>query len=481
MNLFEKLPDNFFSILSSKNKNIYGIALVTLYDALTLYRNRIRKSDYLDLLKSCGEKEVTLFSFEDEGVEDDSPLFYEPSLSQKANFVVRRLMETGWILIEQDVKTGTEYILLPTYSISMLKIIYEFMNSNESQYVSYVHSTYSDLKLEDELQDEFMYKTLESAYNNTRTLEIEVAKLDHSIRVFHRQLSNIFSPNEVLTQHFDNCREDVVDPIYHPLKTSDSIILYQGPITAILKRWLLTESVRNSLVEQALISQHSLKNKVEAEADVIKKINYIQDTYARLTNEIGVIDKTQSDYIKASTEKVIYLNNSDKSIRGKLESIFLAAAKTIAGEKKGTYPSIARDLTNSIYLYAQGFIDADSVAKPYRRTYREDTPPLELDTFEHERNEEFIGSLIASSSVYSEDAIMKYMKNAFNGEKELKLEDVEVEGVRDYIMLILASCKSNARSSFYNIEHPEVEDKKIIKKDEFGFPNLKYVKKEGTN
>ena len=44
MNLFNKIPDNFFSILSSRNKNIYGLALVTLYDALILYHNRIRKS-----------------------------------------------------------------------------------------------------------------------------------------------------------------------------------------------------------------------------------------------------------------------------------------------------------------------------------------------------------------------------------------------------------------------------------------------------
>ena len=143
-------------------------------------------------------------------------------------------------MIDTDIKTGAEYILLPSYSISMLKIIYEFMNANEVKYVSYVHSTYSDLKLEDELQDDFMYKTLESAYNNTHTLEIEVAKLDHSIRVFQRQLNNIFSPNEVLSQHFDDCREDVVNPIYHPLKTHDSITLYHGPISSILKKWLST-------------------------------------------------------------------------------------------------------------------------------------------------------------------------------------------------------------------------------------------------
>ena len=100
MNLFEKIPDNFFSILSSKNKNIYGIALVSLYEALTMYRNKIRKNDFLELLKSRGEQEVSLFSFEDEDIEDESML-YDPTLAQKANFVVRRLIETGWIYIDE--------------------------------------------------------------------------------------------------------------------------------------------------------------------------------------------------------------------------------------------------------------------------------------------------------------------------------------------------------------------------------------------
>ena len=70
MNLFNKIPDNFFSILSSKNKNIYGLAIVTLYDCLTLYHNRIRKSDFLDLLKNRGEGLVKNLIIEEEDYDD---------------------------------------------------------------------------------------------------------------------------------------------------------------------------------------------------------------------------------------------------------------------------------------------------------------------------------------------------------------------------------------------------------------------------
>lgn len=477
MNLFSKIPDNFFSILSSRNKNIYGLALVTLYDALILYHNRIRKSDYLDLLRNRGENEIQSLIIEDDDFDEDSPIIYEPTLSAKANLIVRRLVDTGWIVLDNDLKTGADYILLPSYSISMLKLVYEFMSDNESKYISYVHSTFADLSLEDENQSEFMYRTLVNAYNKTRDLELEVTKLDHSIRVFHKQLSNIFSPNEVLTQHFDIAREDVVDPIYHPLKTNDSIILYNGPISSILKRWLLNEEVRNKLVDQALHLNHSLKDKNEAERDIVKKINFIQDTYSKLALQMDEIDKAQSSYTKATTEKVIYLNNSDKTIKGKLETIFLSLAKVINGEDRGNvYPSIVKDINNSIMLYQQGYIDDESLTKPFRNNKRIDGDPMMLDDFSHEINEGLMQSLLDIMDQYSDEKIMEFMANAFKDNQEIDVKNIPVKSVEDFIMVILGTVKADSRYSFYNFVRPE-QVERITKDDKYDMPNYSYVKK----
>lgn len=476
MNLFNKIPDNFFSILSSKNKNIYGIALVTLFDCLTIYRNRIRKSDYLNLLKSRGEKEILLFQIEDEDY-DDTSIITEPTLGAKANLIVRRLIDTGWILIDTDLKTGCEYILLPSYSISMLKIIYEFISDNENKYVSYVHATFADLQYEDETQDEFMYRSLVNAVNKTKDLELEVSKLNHSIRVFHKQLQNIFTPNEVLTQHFDIAREDVVDPIYHPLKTNDSIILYNGPINFILKRWLNTISVREKLIDQALIYNHSLKTREEAINDIIKKVNFISDTYTQLASDMEDIDKAQSEYTIATTEKVIYLNNSDKTIKGKLETIFLALAKVINGEENSqSYQSVIKDVNNSINLYQQGYIDEFSLQKPYRRSNKEEGEPLPLDDFEHEANEGLMESLLNFMDQYSDERIMDFMDKAFKDQKEIKVEDIQVKNVEDFIMVILGSVKATDDNSFYSLKRSEPMER-IIKEEKYDMPNYGYIKK----
>lgn len=476
MNLFEKLPDNFFSILSSKNKNIYGIALVTLYDALTMYRSRIRKSDYLDLLKSRSGDDVVQLIFDDE----DEMVFenIEPTLANKANFILKRLVETGWVYIDYDIKSGVEYLLLPSYSINMLKLIYQFADDSTTHYVSYVHTTYSDLKMEDDLQDESMYRTLDNAYNNTLSLEIEVTKLDHSIKVFNRQLNDMFEPNEVLRQHFDICREDVVDPIYHPLKTHDSITLYHGPISNILKKWLTNDSVREKIVEQCLRENHAIKNHEEAENDVVKKINRIQDIYYRLSNDINKIDKSQAEYVKASAEKVIFLNNRDKSIKGKLEKIFMVLARNINGSEEANknYPNITKNVVQSIKLYQQGYLDKDSITKPYKRQARIFSEPMPIDDFGHTFDENTINVLLGENSRYSDENVMSFMAKNFNDKEKITAEDVKINEVEDFIFLILASIKSTSRISFYEMTRDDKLDITIEKENKYLVPNFTYTK-----
>lgn len=478
MNLFEKLPDNFFSILSSRNKNVYGIALVTLYEALTMYRSRIRKNDYLDLLKSRSGDDVIKLNFDEEQYDEFIPQQIEPTLANKASFVLKRLVETGWVYIDYDVKTGVEYLLLPSYSINMLKLIYQFADDSSSHYVSYVHTTYSDLKMEDDLQDESMYRALDNAYNNTLNLEIEVIKLDNSIRVFNRQLADMFEPNEVLKQHFDICREDVVNPIYHPLKTHDSITLYHGPISSILKRWLEVDEVREKIVSQCLKENKKVKNHDQAEEDVVKKINKIQDIYFRLSNEISNIDKTQSEYIKASTDKVIFLNNHDKTIKGKLEKILAVLARNINRGNDPSCPNIIKDVASSIRLYQQGFLDTDSITKPYKRQMKIYGEPMPIDDFGHTFDENTINVLLGENQKYSDDNVMEFMSKNFKDKNSIHTKEMEIKDVEDFVFLILASIKATSRVSFYDLKRDEnALDVNFDIDDKFNVPNFEYVKR----
>lgn len=66
------------------------------------------------------------------------------------------------------------------------------LSSDVSFYLPLVHQTYSELKLEDEKEDEFMFRAVLNARKNADELELNVTLLHHSICVFGHKLTTIF-------------------------------------------------------------------------------------------------------------------------------------------------------------------------------------------------------------------------------------------------------------------------------------------------
>src|SRR5574344_1367957 len=279
-NLFNTIPETFFSPLAGRNKEIYATALEVLFESLQNDTLTIKKNDYLRTLKEKASNVLLSFDYYDEQEEDDVPSKEEINASNivnNANYICKRLEETGWIDVEMDPDSFEEYIALPDYSISFLTLIHEIVNIKESAYSSLVHSSYSELKLEDEERDEFMYATLFRVFENTKKLKTELVTLGHSIRIYQHKLSKMFTTNNVLHDYFDNYKERISDRLYHPLKTFDSVAKFKRPIIAILTKWLKSDEIRNNLVSQSIMWGKK-KDKVEAEKDLIDKINFICDS-----------------------------------------------------------------------------------------------------------------------------------------------------------------------------------------------------------
>lgn len=92
MNLFDKIPENLFSILSSKNKSIYLDALFVVKESYR-YELNVTRSDMNALLISKLESEM--YAMESEG--DDDFMQTSSDISSKANFLIRKLLESQWV------------------------------------------------------------------------------------------------------------------------------------------------------------------------------------------------------------------------------------------------------------------------------------------------------------------------------------------------------------------------------------------------
>ena len=471
MNLFNIVPSNYFSIFSGKNREIYIEALEILYSLLQNEESVIKKNDFLSAIKSK-ESNLDSLDLEEELSKEELEEGISFTDSSKASFIIRRLEETGWVDISMDIDNYEEVVVLPPYTISLLKTFNDIVSDEESPYVSLVHSTYSELKLEDEELDDLIYATLLRCYENTKKLKVELVTLTHSIRIFQNRLTKLFDTNEVLHSYFDIYKKKISDRYYHPLKTFDSVAKFKRPIIKILDRWLNNKEIRNKLVLLASLSAKN-NNKQEIENDIITKINYITDTYSNLNVLINSIDKENSQYTKASTQKILYLNNSDRTIKGHLENIFkyFAASK----DDNRFHNKILDMMNDSFDFYEQGYIDSDSLILPILKKFKEKGEPMEIPYFDDTSDvmmDEFIEH---TSNMFSDDKVYSFIESSLSGKKEISTKDMVLDSEESIICLILAICKYDDDTSFYTIE---LNENKEIINGGYLIPDFTFVKKD---
>lgn len=460
--LFDRLPDGFFAPLSRKYKAVYAYALVTLYHCLKIYRSSITRVNYLEALRENGQDIMSLFSIDtdrddDRGDEEEIDV-KDSQNADKFSYVIRKLARCGWFQIDRDFHTGVDYVYLPSYSIKMLELI-DSLTSDVSTYMPLVHQTYSELKLEDEKEDDYMYRSLANAVRNSDELELSVTLLHHSIVVYNHRLTNVFSPNEALRQHFDSYKTEVGDSIYHPMKTYDSLGLYSRPTVEILNRWLRDERIVARLANQArLDTANSSLDFSEATDLVISYLNRVIDVFNRLNKSFDDIDKANADYTEAVQKKVNYLSGSDKSLKGKLDKIISSLANELHKNPFATEddsPLLAK-MEDTIDFHRGSIFDERSLFMPFRRTLKDEPDPMPLDPDISQDDDDLMNDFLNTEvNKFDETAIESFMRRAFGGKKEIKTGDIPLLEEDDLILLILALVRAEFNTSFFTMEKVE--------------------------
>ena len=457
--LFDKIPEDFFSPLSRKYKSIYSFALICLYHCLRLYRTDIKKTDYVSLLKSQGEEILSLFSIETDQLDDkDEEERVEPDkdipvndtdalLSSKVNYLVRKLARCGWFILSRNPKSGVEYIYLPAYSIQMIKVIND-LTSDVGTYLPLVHQTYAELKMEDEKEDDYMYRSLLNARANADTIEMSVTLLKQQICVFGNKLTSVLDPNIALRQHFDEYRVDISERYYHPMKTFDSLGLYSQPTIAILSRWLKSERIVTLLVREAKTEPMNQGFDEAALArNVIRLMEDIIDILGRLAQAFNDIDAANANYTEAVQRKVNYLSSTDKTVKGKVDKIILTLAMEIKKNPALRYEEMPmlQKAQESVNLFRQGYLDSASCPLPFRRSITESGEPLPLeDAFLDDDQSALMASFLDNEvNRYSDSAITAFLEDNMRGKDEGLTNTFGLLDTDHIVLLILAILKAD--------------------------------------
>ena len=470
MRLFETLPQNLFSILVSKNKEIYVEALFVLRKAFK-QEMTIRKSDLAAMLIANLDEKMYEMDLAEEATEKDSSEVEKggATLSARAHLMLRRLKETGWIDLEYQVDSFEENITLPDYSVKLTNLLFSFTDESVKEYNSFVYSTYSDLKTADQERDDYMYTALMNAYDKTSQLVDELKTLHNNIRRYHQTLNEYLTVNDVLKGHFDGYKNLITDRIYHPLKTLDSVPRFKGPIIKILGVWLADHNLRERMGEQAIM-RGKYQSKAEANEDIILKIGDISDTYERLEEMLEEIDRKNAAYTRASIEKMQYLLSSDRSIKGKIVSLLTRIASSPSERRT----ILTERLAEAVEAFQQGHLDETSLFIR-AKSIKKDGPPLEArSSLEDAGADDLAEFLEKARKRYSHARVIQYMQSIMANMSVVTSREIPLSDDEAFILLMLGTLKGGEQSAFYFVEFGNG----YLNNNGYRVPELRFIRKD---
>ena len=466
MKLFNVVPGNFFSILSSGNREIYYDALMVLHDKLN-FELDIRVDDYIASLITILEDRAFEIEDDDEARESSS------TPSGKARFILNRLIQTGWIDKEFIDNTFIEIITPRNYAIPVLKVLSEIGDTTLQEYNSLVFATFSGLKQAVSENKANMYEALVSAKSNTAKLDESLRKLYHGISGFLRSTITQHDVNLLLQDHFSAYKE-MSDRIYHPIKTMDSIHRYMAPIQNLLVA-ILTDDELLQYARERAVHIHKYNDAAQADEEIVRMIDYIQDFYHTVGDFISKIDRKHSTYTKSSIEKIQYLMAVDQTIKGKITEILKLYASTHTKDSKREI--LADLMEQNINVGRQEFFDSGSLYHKSARSRRVDRGALAVISNDglDESAKKYVEQQINSG--YSTARIRAFIEALFaDGSDSIAAENLPIRCDADFILLILAVVRQNERGMPYTVEMQN----RRIERNGYCIPDMIIRKKEST-
>ena len=455
MNLFDKIPQEFFSILVSKNKNIYIDALFVLREAFKQEMS-ISKDNIIARLINNLEEDFNRedFSDEEEGLKDNN-------ITSKAYFLLRKLKWAGWIEIEVQRDSFEEYIILPDYSIKFINLLYSFVEEKQVEYNSYVFATYTALKYASTEKNE-TYNAIMTAYNNTIQLIDELKSVYNSLGRFHRKMCNQDNINNIINQHFFEYKE-YSDEMIFPRFTRDSVPRYKTPIIEMLNNILADEERLQNTIDSAYRGKR-YKTREEAENDLMKRIRIVIEIYESVDTTMNEIESKNTDYVRASVKRIQYLLTSDKELKGKLVSLL----------KNSKKDNVINEMEKQVNLSRTEYVCKDSIYirnKDNNKKQVKGAPIKATSSIDINALKQFAKSV---ENMYSNAVINEFMEKNFKNKPFISSKEIELNTTEDLILLILATIKADKSSkSFYYIKDSD----EVIDNNGYKIPNIKFIRR----
>jgi len=452
-NPFDILPANLFNPFSTQGggnlSRHYMAILLRLYALAEFNRFGLTRevviAEIIDYLAIEGAQEAVAAAMDEStgDTPDQTSITGQSTLQDYASFLLRRLVETGWVEREQDADY-TEYITLPDYAFTLLEAFRVIQEQKPREYTGQLYTVHQLLTHEDKGFSPAL--ALTQAYENVRQVVRGLNELNHNIRRYIERATRGRDVAELLRLQYDDYAA-TLGPTYHALKTSDHVSRYRRDIVNKLQAWQSDadwlDHAADELATQARLTP------AQAASEIAHYIRFIIQQLESLDPLLDEIDRRHAQYLRTSLRQIRYqLISADGSFKDRLASLARRLA-ALQSEGQVTWPDDAPGLqldpirlpdSNSFYTPPQrrAPFEPDVVHSPALH-------PLDVAALRATTLQELVQSL-------TPDKINRFVCQFFNGHRRLHVTQLPPDALSDVPRLIYAIAFSYHPDVNYGLE-----------------------------
>ena len=446
------IPDSFWSLFRSMNRELYMEALLKINEEYEYNNYYLSKEVCLQVLEDWNESQRIWLSPEEFESENDAS-------QTPPNRILNWLIKTGWLKRIEDFSTLTTNIIIPDYAAVFLTAFEELVNPSTDDTEIYIQNVYATLFSfwHDKKMNLAMLKT---ALINTKKLNKALQDMLHNMDHFFSRLLKQKSYEEVLAEHLEGYVEEIVEKKYHILKTNDNFYLYKNDIKRCLRE------MREDIPWMEQVQKKADKEKGE---DVLSIINAIERGFDDIEHRIANMDKEHTKYVRATVTRLNYLLSGETDTKGLVVQLLNRISAEENGAKKEEKLRKTAERMNLSYLE---ILSEKSLYK--RRKSRTDfISKMETEEETEDLNREEVLKMNRIQMRYSRAEIEEFIQAHMTGDimDAGAMKDMTDE---DFEKLILAYDYSTRRNSKYAALN---EEDRMVENGRYRYPDLKFIQR----
>lgn len=456
--LYEIVPDNFFSPLSSPGKMVYWECIKRLF-AITSRQ-----------LSFGVERDVLVddldFYFEFDFAADMQDLGDMQSGDQavassrdKANQMLRRLENCGWIYTEVDY-SYVQRVNFRDYAIQIIQTLKQIETAKTPEYQGYIYTIYNLSRAKGNPG-----LALTQIVENTDRLITGLKSLNANIKKYIDDLTKHSTVSEILDALLNDYYTNVVDKAYHRLMTSDNVSKFRPEIISNLEANSQNSRYLNSAAKELAEMYEISEN--EAKQMALGMLHNVIETLRQMDDILEQINTKNSRYQKAAIGRARFLLSSADDIRGQLKDIICALNDSFNDDGYSDYNTVYElaETDRLIRLFSWDYLDTDSLYAP--RQGKTEFIPQDIEAHKiseserRRRKAEFEEKL---KNVLSPGHINQYVQEVLGDNDCVRASELPLDEGDTFIRMIYIRLYGSRKFMGYVVEPGE-----MIEKDGFRF------------